>query len=64
MKWISVEDGLPDTERQVLCHHIDSGNNFVCYYTKDCLTNEPKWYGGAKPSHWCEIIAPVKQVTK
>lgn len=51
-KWISVEENLPEDEVNVLCLHEDSGNNFICYRTKDCITNEPKWFGGSMPTHW------------
>lgn len=49
--WISVDDKLPNDEINVLCLHSFSDNYFICYRTKDCLTNEPKWWGGAKPTH-------------
>jgi len=58
MKWIKVEDDLPKYEIKVLCYHSFSGNYFVCYRTKDCLTNEPKWQGGAMPTHWQQLTTP------
>ena len=58
MKWIKVEDELPKDEVNVLCFHSFSGNHFVCYRTKDCLTNEPKWFNGAMPTHWQQLTTP------
>ena len=58
MKWINIEDELPEDEVNVLCFHSFSGNYFVCYRTKDCSTNEPKWKGGAMPTHWQQLTTP------
>lgn len=58
MKWIEVEKELPKDEVPVLCFHSFSGNYFVCYRTKDCLTGEPKWQGGAMPTHWQQLTTP------
>lgn len=58
MKWIKVEDELPNDETNVLCFHSFSGNYFVCYRTKDCLTGEPKWQGDAMPTHWQQLTTP------
>ena len=58
LDWHKVEDKLPENEINVLCYHEDSKNYFVCYRTLDCLTHEPKWFGGAMPSHWQFLSVP------
>lgn len=58
-EWQKVEDKLPNDEIPVLCYHIDSGNYFICYRTTDCLTHEPKWQGGAMPTHWKYLDKPL-----
>jgi hypothetical protein len=58
IKWISVEESLPKDEVNVLCFHSYSENYFICYRTKDCLTNEPKWFGGSMPTHWKYLDKP------
>lgn len=58
MKWIEVEKELPNDEVLVLCFHSFSGNYFVCHRTKDCMTGEPKWQGGAMPTHWQQLTTP------
>lgn len=57
-KWVRVEIGFPDLDIPVLCWHCYSDNYFVCYRTKDCLTGEVKWQGGAMPTHWQELTKP------
>jgi len=54
-KWIACLDQLPDDEKRVLCLHQDSESQFICWRTRDCNTDEPKWYGGAMPDYWQEL---------
>ncbi len=56
--WVAVSEGMPDSEVKVLCYHEYSGNFFICYRTLDCLTKEPKWFGGAMPTHWKKLAEP------
>lgn len=57
-EWNNVNSVLPDTEITVLCYHEHSGNYFICYRTLDCLTLEPKWFGGSMPTHWKYLDKP------
>jgi len=59
-EWVRVEDRLPEDEINVLCYHIHSGNYFICFRTKDCNTQEPKWHGGSMPTHWKPLTLPNK----
>jgi len=56
-EWVAVSNGLPQDDINVLCYH-NSGNYFICYRTKDCNTNEPKWFGGAMPDFWKPLPEP------
>jgi len=60
MKWYKVEDDLPEDEVRVLCFHEPSKNYFISYRTKDCLSGEPKWWNGDRPTHWQELTEPVE----
>lgn len=57
-EWVNIKDQLPEDEISVLCYHAHSGSYFICYRTKDCTTNEPKWQGGAMPTHWKLLDKP------
>lgn len=57
-EWNKIENKLPENEINVLCYHEPSKNYFVCYRTLDCLTHEPKWFGGATPTHWSFLSIP------
>lgn len=57
-KWINVEESLPNDEVNVLCYHSHSENYFICYRTRDCITNKPKWFGGSMPTHWKYLDKP------
>jgi len=59
IEWKDVNTYLPDEEINVLCYHEFSGNYFICYRTLDCLTLEPKWFGGAMPTHWKYLDKPI-----
>lgn len=61
--WKDAEGQLPDNEINVLCYHQPSGNYFICHRTLDCLTQEPKWYGGAMPTHWRLLDKPTLKPT-
>lgn len=56
--WNDANIYLPENEVSVLCYHQDSSNYFICYRTLDCLTKEPKWFGGAMPTHWKYLDKP------
>jgi hypothetical protein len=56
--WNAVDEKLPEDEINVLCSHEFSGNYFICFRTSDCLTKEPKWHGGAMPTHWKYLDKP------
>lgn len=58
LQWNRVEEKLPEDEINVLCYHEPSKNYFVCYRTLDCLTSEPKWFGGSMPTHWKFLDKP------
>ena len=58
-EWKKVEEQFPDNEINVLCYHEHSGNYFICYRTLDCLTLEPKWFGGSSPTHWKSLDLPI-----
>lgn len=60
MKWIKTEEKLPQDGVRVLCFHAPSKNYFISYRTKDCLTNEPKWFNGDMPTHWQKLTIPAK----
>lgn len=59
MKWFKTEEQLPQEEVKVLCFHAPSGNYFISYRTKDCLTKEPKWFNGDMPTHWQSLTMPA-----
>ena len=59
-KWKEVSKEFPDDEVRVLCYHIHSGTYFICYRTLDCLTQEPKWFDGAMPTHWTYIETTIQ----
>ena len=56
--WYNVIKIIPEDDINVLCYHEFSGNYFICHRTLDCLTKEPKWFGGAMPTHWKYLDKP------
>ena|SRR5690606_9068872 len=55
--WVKCSDKLPEENVKVLCYH-DSGNYFICYRTRDCITDKPKWFDGAQPHFWKHLPKP------
>ena len=68
MQWASVEDGLPDNPRSVLCW-VDGKGIYLGYYNSldeyKCFMPWPHVYGDiSKVTYWMELPEPPTEVLK